>query len=67
MITFDASCLRYIAASRADSPDPTTLTILFLKRGPSQTAQYDTPFPFNSFSPGTLRSLGVLPNARIIV
>lgn len=33
MLTFEASCLRYIAAFRADSPVPTILTVLFLKRG----------------------------------
>src|SRR5215217_2696765 len=65
MYSCDASPLRYNAASKAGSPGPTIATFLFLKKGPSQTAQYETPLPFNSFSPFTFKSLGVLPNARI--
>src|SRR5215211_4914715 len=65
MYSREASSLRYNAASKAGSPAPTIATFLFLKKGPSQTAQYETPLPFNSFSPFTFKSLGVLPNARI--
>src|SRR5215211_4672930 len=67
MYSREASSLRYNAASKAGSPAPTIATFLFLKKGPSQTAQYETPLPFNSFSPFTFKSLGVLPNARISV
>ena len=39
MYNFDANSFSYIAASKAGSPAPTTATVLFLKKGPSQTAQ----------------------------
>ena len=41
-----------IASSTAVSPPPITATSLSLKNAPSQVAQYETPLPVSSFSPG---------------
>ena len=60
-----ANLFRYIASSRAVLPPPTTITFLSLKNPPSQTAQYETPRPVNSFSPFTPKYVGVVPVAMI--
>src|SRR5574341_1012604 len=48
-------------SSSALSPPPTTTTFLSLKNQPSQVAQYETPRPVKSFSPGTLSLFGSAP------
>ena len=54
---------RYRASSRAILPPPTTATSLFLKNAPSHVAQYETPAPVNSSSPGTPSFLCFAPVA----
>src|SRR5207244_6157609 len=46
-------------------PPPTTASTSPLKNAPSHTAQYDTPFPAYSFSPGTPSFTGLPPAVRI--
>ncbi len=50
----------------AEFPPPATITSKPSKKGPSQMAQYATPLPKNSSSPGTPNFLGLLPVAMII-
>ena len=63
--TWEAIPARYKASVQALSPPPITATLLFLKNGPSQTAQYETPAPDSSFSPGMPSLLCSAPVATI--
>ena len=49
-VTLLANFVRNVASSIAESPPPTTTMFLFLKKNPSQVAQYDTPKPCSAFS-----------------
>ena len=48
------------------SPPPTTYISKSSKKDPSQVAQYETPLPVNSFSPGQPIGLDDAPVAIII-
>ena len=63
--TDDARLVRNVASSIAVSPPPTTATFLPLKKNPSQTAQFETPFPMSRISESRLRRLGVAPVATM--
>src|SRR3989339_739190 len=54
------------ASSNAVSPPPTTATILFLKKKPSQVAQAETPFPRRRCSEGKLSHRAFAPVAIIM-
>jgi hypothetical protein len=66
-ITFDANFARKIASSIALSPPPTISVGTSLKNAASHVAQYDTPLPLSSSSPGTQSFLCSAPMARITV
>src|SRR5690606_25288023 len=53
IVTFLAKRVKYIPSSTAESPPPITAISRSRKNAPSQTAQYDTPRPAYSSSPGT--------------
>jgi len=63
--TLLANFVRNVASSIAESPPPTTTISLPLKNGPSHVAQYDTPLPASSPSPGTPSLRGLAPVAMI--
>ena len=52
MVTLLQNLVRKIASSIAESPPPTTITSLSLKKAPSHVAQVDIPLPLcvGSFS-----------------
>jgi len=63
--TLLANRVKYSASSSAVFPPPTTAVTLSLKNAASQVAQYDTPLPVNSLSPGTLKRFNEAPVAAI--
>ena len=65
ILTLHPMFLRYNASCAALFPPPTMRTFLFTKNMPSQVAQYATPLPRNSFSPGTFKCLWDAPVAKI--
>ena len=54
-VTEEPKRLRKPASSIAESPPPTTTIGLPRKKNPSHVAQYETPLPAYSSSPGTSR------------
>ena len=65
IVTLLPNLVKYIASSTAVSPPPTTYISKSSKKDPSQVAQYETPFPINSFSPGQPIGLDDAPVATI--
>ena len=68
----DARPTNYTVSARTNgskqivlAPPPDTTNSRFLKNGPSQVAQYETPLPANASSPSTPSFLGVAPVAII--
>ncbi len=57
--------MRKSPSSMAASPPPITAITSPLKKAPSQMAQYETPFPAYSPSPGTPSFTGVPPAVRM--
>ena len=63
--TSEAKFVRNVASSIAESPPPMTASRRSLKKKPSQVAQYETPRPENSSSPGTFMWRYSEPVARM--
>jgi hypothetical protein len=66
-VTFEANFERKIASSIALSPPPTMIVGFSLKNAASHVAQYETPLPPSSSSPGTQSFLCSAPIARMTV
>src|SRR4030043_818696 len=67
MVTLGEYLVNTNDSSIAESPPPTTITFLSLKKGASQGAQEETPLPLNLSSPGTPNHLISAPVAIMIL
>ncbi len=67
IVTDEENLERKIASSIAESPPPTMIVVRSLKNAASQVAQYETPRPPSSSSPGTPSFLCSAPMARTTV